>query len=443
MIKFTLFFLSLSLLILLHEFGHYITARWFKARVDKFYLFFDFLFPFPNILKFSLFKKKKGDTEYGIGWFPFGGYVDIAGMMGDPDDKLNKAPEPHEFRGKKPWQRLIILAGGILMNFILAIVIYSMVSFAYGEKYLKLKDAKYGLACDSLLLEAGMRDGDKIIAVDGRSVEEENVNRAGAGILLDQIQVIEVDRQGQRVEVPISSEFEKDVLKGDIKGFFSPLFPFVVDSVMPGSPAHKANLQQGDSLVSINGQNLGYFQHFQRHLQLNKSKNIRLGIFRNGIADTIDVKLSSEGKLGIFPKSDTNYLNYTSVEYNFFEAWARGAGRTWGALRDYIKQFRLLFTKEGASKVGGFATIAGIYPSEWDWQSFWNITALLSVILAFMNLLPIPVLDGGYILFVLWEMVTGKKVSDKFMQRALTIGMYIVLGLLIFANGNDIIRAFN
>jgi regulator of sigma E protease len=440
-VKFTLFFLSLSLLIILHEFGHFITARWFKARVDKFYLFFDFLFPFSNVLKFSLFKKKVGETEYGIGWFPFGGYVDIAGMMGDPEGKLDTKPEPHEFRAKKPWQRLIILAGGIIVNVLLAIIIYSMVSFAYGEEYLLTKDAKYGVVCDSVMLKMGMRDGDKLISVDNRPVGDVEVHKAAVSIILDHAKSIRVDRNGTMIDLAVPKDFDDQILNNDVRSIVQEAIPFVVDSVPQGN-AFKAGILPGDSIISINGDTILFFQRYGAVLDNNKNKQVDVGLYRNGEFRTIPVQVNAEGKLGIIPKGDEAYFHLTKIDYNFFESWVRGCERTWESLTNYVKQFRLLFSKAGASKIGGFASIGSLFPSGWDWQAFWNITAFLSVILAFMNLLPIPVLDGGYILFVLWEMVTGKKVSDKFMQRALTIGMYIVLALLIFANGNDIIRAF-
>ncbi|HEU4716430.1 MAG TPA: RIP metalloprotease RseP [Bacteroidia bacterium] len=462
MVKFTLFFFSLSLLIILHEFGHFITARWFKARVDKFYLFFDFLFPFPGIAKFALFKKKIGETEYGIGWFPFGGYVDIAGMTADSEEDKNKkdkdakegeegkdAPEEkkepkppgkHEFRGKKPYQRLIILAGGITVNALLAIVIYSMVSWAYGEAYLPVKNAKYGMAVDSVAMGIGLKDGDKLLSVDNKPME--SFQDAKVAIILDKAKTIQVDRNGEKVNISVPDGFDQTVVEKDVKVLFDARFPFVVDSIIPGMPAAKSGMMKGDSIVSIDGDTLVYFQQIARKLSGYANKTAHVGIVRNGSWKTIDIAINGEGKMGVLPYAEDRYMTLNTKEYGFFSAWGRGFQRTGEVLVNYVKQLRLLFTKAGAKKIGGFATIGGLFPSTWDWEAFWNITAFLSVILAFMNLLPIPVLDGGYILFVLWEMITGKKVSDKFMQKALTIGMYIVLGLLIFANGNDILRAF-
>lgn len=437
MVKFTLFFLSLSLLIILHEFGHFITARWFKARVDKFYLFFDFLFPFGNIMKFSLFKKKVGGTEYGIGWFPFGGYVDIAGMMADAD-KPNEEPKPDEFRGKKPYQRLIILAGGITVNFLLAIVIYSMIYFAWGEEYIPTSEARYGITVDTMLTNVGLHDGDKILSVDNKPVER--FNSIPQLIFIDQAKSIQVERNGMKENIPLP-DLDKSLLKSeDAKFLIEPRFPFVIDSLLPEKPAVAAGFKVNDSLISLNGDSLRYFRQFFKEFQRLKGKKVTIGFYRNGQWMEVPVTLNEEGQMGVVPREMTAFLTTKTVEYGFFESWAMGWNRTLEKLGSYIKQMRLIFSKEGVTKVGGFASIASVFPEGWDWRGFWEITAMISVILAFMNLLPIPVLDGGYILFVLWEMITGKKISDKFMQRALTIGMYLVLGLLVLANGNDIYR---
>jgi regulator of sigma E protease len=436
-VKFTLFFLSLSFLIILHEFGHYITARWFKARVDKFYLFFDFLFPFGNLLKFSLFKKKIGKTEYGLGWFPFGGYVDIAGMMADPD-KPDEPPQPDEFRAKKPYQRLIILAGGITVNFLLAIIIYSMMFFAWGEDYIKTADAKYGIVADSMLIDAGLADGDMILAVDGEP--SERIGQVGLQIILDEARTVDVLRNGQKVTVNLPEGLDDDMVAAQARSSVDARVPFVIDSVAPDGAAQKAGFKKGDSLVTLMQDTLIYHQQFVKELRNYKGKEANIGFYRDGQWMELAITPSELGQLGVFAKAPGNFLTVTHEDYGFFESWGRGWSRTIEQLGNYVKQLRFLFSKEGASQVGGFASIASVFPSEWDWQAFWSITAMLSVILAFMNLLPIPVLDGGYILFVLWEMVTGKKVSDKFMQKALTIGMYLVLGLLILANGNDIYR---
>lgn len=438
MIKFTLFFISLSLLIVLHEFGHYIAARMFKTKVNKFYLFFDFLFPFSNVLKFTLFKKKLGDTEYGIGWFPFGGYVDIDGMMGDPDDKLGKAPEPHEFRAKKPWQRLIILAGGITVNFLLAIVIFSFVSWSYGESYLPAKNAKFGIYVDPIGEKIGLRNGDKVVSLDNIPVTD--LHKTAVAILLDKPKSIQVERNGEKKSLLIPEGFDLQVVDKEVM-LFDAGFPFVIDSVVPETGAALAGFKKGDRLVSLESDSILFFQQFSRLFKENKGKTVSVGFVRNGKLDSVNVIVKEDGSIGAYYQPQYTYFDISKQEFGFIESWGQGWNRTISVLGNYVKQFRLIFSKVGASKMGGFASIGKMYPSSWDWEAFWTTTAVISVILAFMNLLPIPVLDGGYILFILWEMITGKKVGDKFMQRALTIGMYFVLALLIFSNGNDIVRA--
>lgn len=438
MIKFTLFFISLSLLIVLHEFGHYIAARMFKTKVNKFYLFFDFLFPFSNVLKFTLFKKKLGDTEYGIGWFPFGGYVDIDGMMGDPDDKLGKAPEPHEFRAKKPWQRLIILAGGITVNFLLAIVIFSFVSWSYGESYLLAKNAKFGIYVDPIAEKIGLRNGDKVVSLDNVPVTD--LHKAAVAILLDKPKSIQVERNGEKKSLLIPEGFDLQVVDKEVM-LFDAGFPFVIDSVVPETGAALAGFKKGDRLVSLESDSILFFQQFSRLFKENKGKTVSVGFVRNGKLDSVNLIVKEDGSIGAYYQPQKTYFEISTQEFGFIESWGQGWNRTISVLGNYVKQFRLIFSKVGASKMGGFASIGKMYPSSWDWEAFWTTTAVISVILAFMNLLPIPVLDGGYILFILWEMITGKKVGDKFMQRALTIGMYFVLALLIFSNGNDIVRA--
>ena len=410
----------------------------FKTKVNKFYLFFDFLFPFSNVLKFTLFKKKLGDTEYGIGWFPFGGYVDIDGMMGDPDDKLGKAPEPHEFRAKKPWQRLIILAGGITVNFLLAIVIFSFVSWSYGESYLPAKNAKFGIYVDPIGEKIGLRNGDKVVSLDNVPVTD--LHKAAVAILLDKPKSIQVERNGEKKSLLIPEGFDLQVVDKEVM-LFDAGFPFVIDSVVPETGAALAGFKKGDRLVSLESDSILFFQQFSRLFKENKGKTVSVGFVRNGKMDSANLIVKEDGSIGAYYQPQYTYFDISKQEFGFIESWGQGWNRTISVLGNYVKQFRLIFSKVGASKMGGFASIGKMYPSSWDWEAFWTTTAVISVILAFMNLLPIPVLDGGYILFILWEMITGKKVGDKFMQRALTIGMYFVLALLIFSNGNDIVRA--
>ncbi|MFN8714578.1 MAG: RIP metalloprotease RseP [Bacteroidota bacterium] len=432
MVKFTLFFLSLSLLIILHEFGHYITARWFKTRVDKFYLFFDFLFPFGNLLKFSLFKKKIGDTTYGLGWFPFGGYVDIAGMAAEPGSDPDTPPAPDEFRGKKPWQRLIILAGGVTVNAILAVIIYAVMSFVWGESYVPADKIKNGIACDSLALSIGLRDGDMITALDGKPVK--SFRAIQKDILLEDVKVIDVMRDGQKVSITLTDSLPTQMIENGGQ-MFDIRRPFIIDSVIAESGAGKAGLMKKDSVFAVNGDTIQWFHEISKVLSKVKDKDVEIAFYRNGEAKTAKVHIDKEGRMGVFAKVDVPEVK---IEYGFGAAIVRGFTRTGESFSNYVKQLPLLFTKAGAKQVGGFASMGSIFPSSWDWQSFWSITALLSCILAFMNLLPIPVLDGGYILFVLWEMVTGRKPGEKFMRIAMNVGTFMVLALLIFANGNDL-----
>ena len=359
-------------------------------------------------------------------------------MMGDPDDKLGKAPEPHEFRAKKPWQRLIILAGGITVNFLLAIVIFSFVSWSYGESYLPAKNAKFGIYVDPIGEKIGLRNGDKVVSLDNVPVTD--LHKAAVAILLDKPKSIQVERNGEKKSLLIPEGFDLQVVDKEAM-LFDAGFPFVIDSVAPETGAALAGFKKGDRLVSLESDSILFFQQFSRLFKENKGKTVSVGFVRNGKLDSANVIVKEDGSIGAYYQPQYTYFDISKQEFGFIESWGQGWNRTISVLGNYVKQFRLIFSKVGASKMGGFASIGKMYPSSWDWEAFWTTTAVISVILAFMNLLPIPVLDGGYILFILWEMITGKKVGDKFMQRALTIGMYFVLALLIFSNGNDIVRA--
>lgn len=315
-----------------------------------------------------------------------------------------------------------------------------MMMWAWGEEYIPTSEAKYGVAVDSLFIRAGLQDGDKILSLD--NVPVENVNTVGVEILIEKPKTVQVERNGAKVNVVLPDSMDKMLMKvaDQAKFLILPQHPFVLDTLIPDFPASKAGLMKGDSLVTLNGDTLVFFEQFVRQFQRYKSQKVDIGFYRGDSLQHVTVALNEEGKMGVGDKSVLNYLKTKKIEYGFFESWGKGWSLTIDQLSKYIKQMRLIFSREGVTKVGGFASIASVFPSEWNWAKFWEITAMLSVILAFMNLLPIPVLDGGYILFVLWEMITGKKVSDKFMNRALTIGMYLVLGLLILANGNDIYR---
>lgn len=426
--------LSLSILVVLHEMGHFVFARIFKTRVEKFYLFFN---PW-----FSLFKKKIGDTEYGIGWLPLGGYVKISGMIDESMDKeqLKQEPQPWEFRSKPAWQRLFIMIGGVLVNFILALIIYSMILFTWGSDYLPVKNATWGYHFNDVAKGFGFQNGDKIILADGKEIEE--ISDLSRNILLGNVKSVEIERNGHRSIVNIPHDGTKKILASGEKFYLEPRFPFVVEKIIAGNPAAKAGMQAGDSIVSINGIPFGMYTDFADKLKPYASKKTRLGFYRNGQYFEKELIPTEDAKVGIQPKSPVHFFDVKHIEYGFFESIPAGISQGFETLGGYVKSLKLVFSKEGAKQVGGFGTIGGLFPKVWDWQIFWNMTALLSVILAFMNILPIPALDGGHVLFLLFEMITGRKPSDKFLEYAQVIGMVILFSLLIFANGNDFLKLF-
>ena len=454
LIKVAQFFVSLSILIALHEWGHFFFAKLFKTRVNKFYLFFDFLFPMPNVLNFALFKKKKGDTEYGIGWFPLGGYVQIDGMMDETQDaeKLKAPPQPWEFRSKPAWQRLLIMMGGILVNVLLAFLIYAMVLFVWGEKKILNDSVKNGIAVgDSLMYEIGFRDGDKIVSVNGQSIKYfEDVPKK---VLINSEKVI-VNRNGQNVTVEVPNDLlgKLSTKKIDRRGLIGILMPAITDSFPNPSKsnAFTAGVKAGDKIIKLDSTPINSWQDISRYTdKLNDSAAVLLTVERNNTQHQFTVKLGKNRQLGLVPLSyekqkEMGLLEIETRKYGFFESFPAGISKAIGKLTDYMEQFALLFKPStGAYKgMGGFASMTQIFPTYWDWENFWNITAMFSIILAFMNFLPIPMLDGGYILFTLFEMVTGKKVPDKFLEKANMIGFFIIIGLMLFTNGNDVFRKF-
>jgi regulator of sigma E protease len=425
--------LSLSILIVLHEMGHFLPARWFKTRVEKFYLFFDW----PK----SLFSFKKGDTEYGIGMIPLGGYVKISGMIDESMDKEQMAlpPQPWEFRSKPAWQRLIIMIGGVTVNLILGMFIYAMVLFVWGKEYLPVKNAEFGVVLgDSLVYEAGFRNGDKILAVNGEmpeSFKDLNIN-----ILLNEPSVIKIDRDGQNQEITLPVGFSEKIIALDEPVLFLPAIPAIVDSVLSGSPAEKAGLQKGDRMIGVNGQVLGFFDELPAILNANKDKDVSIRVLRGADTVSLTTHVGDDGKLGFFNIDPKKLLKFETQSYSFFESFPAGIAEGASTLGNYVKQFKLVFTKEGSKKVGGFGAIASQFDTGWDWHRFWNITAFLSIALAFMNILPIPALDGGHVMFLLYEIITGRKPNDKLMEKAQMVGMILLLSLLVFANGNDIFK---
>ncbi len=429
---------SLSILVVLHEFGHFMFARLFKTRVEKFYLFFD---PW-----FSLFKIKKGETEYGVGWLPLGGYVKISGMIDESMDKeaMKKPPQPWEFRAKPSWQRLLIMIGGVLMNFLFALVIYIGVLYAWGESYLPTENAKYGIVVDEVGEQVGFQDGDKILSVDNKPVD--NFNKIFQTIVLDNAKSVQVLRDGKKVNVEISDSDLALLLKS--KSLMLPRTPFDIhiDRLTKNLPAEEAGLQKGDVFVSVDGRKFEYYDQFTDYLNSKKGESVNLTLLRDGKQIEKQVPVTDEGKLGFYPAyNNPDVLKFETVDYGFMESIPAGIQRGVQTTKDYLKQFKLFFKPETKAyeSLGGFATIGNIFPGTWDWFSFWQMTAFISIILAIMNLLPIPALDGGHVMFLLFEMITGRKPGEKFLEYAQIVGMVLLLALVLYANANDIIKMIN
>ncbi len=425
--------LSLSLLIILHEGGHFLPAKLFKTRVEKFYLFFD---PY-----FSVLKKKVGDTEYGIGWLPLGGYVKISGMVDESMDKeqMAKPAEPWEFRSKPAWQRLIIMIGGVVVNVIVGIMIYSMILFNFGKEVVPVDNAIYGVHCNNLMYHYGFKDGDKIVAIDG--VKPESFQSINKQMILDDPRQVTVDREGEQLNIALPEDFGQLLVDSGIKsGAFSLRIPFVVDSVIPDKGAFQAGILKGDSIIGVNELKTPYFQEIARELKNNKNSSVNIHLVRDGNSLSLPVTVSEEGLISVAPKSVENYISVDTVHFSFWQAIPGGFREAWETVTDYTSQLRFLFSKEGAKQVGGFVTFAKLFPDEWNWWIFWERTAFISLVLAFMNILPIPALDGGHVMFLLWEMITGKAVSQKVLERSQIIGMILLLGLMLYGNGMDIFR---
>ncbi len=429
--------LSLSILVVLHELGHFIPAKLFKTKVEKFYLFFD---PW-----FSLFKFKKGDTEYGVGWLPLGGYVKIAGMIDESMDKeqMNRPPEPWEFRSKPAWQRLIIMIGGVTVNIVLGFLIYTMILWHWGEKTLPLQNVKYGIYTDSIGHSIGLKDGDMIVSVDGK-VPEDFWDVTG-DVILDEAKTIQVKRDGQMVDLHIKDGFVGSTIrkKAPIAGV---RVPAVMDTIMTEkeglTAGHKAGLKLGDTVIAINGAEVKYFHEMAKLLVKDSGRTIDLMVKRGADTVTLHPTLPKTGQLGVNTFSD-RHLDYVTKRYTFGEAIPAGFTKAISTLVGYVQQLRLIFVSKevkASESLGGFMAIGNLFPSVWDWQSFWTLTALLSIILAFMNILPIPALDGGHVLFLIYEMITGRKPSEKFMEYAQIVGMVLLFSLLLYANGLDIWR---
>ena len=451
------FLLSLSFLIILHELGHFIPARLFKTRVEKFFLFFD--------IKGALWQKKIGETIYGIGWLPLGGYVKISGMIDESMDKeqMAKPAQPWEFRSKPAWQRLIIMLGGVTVNLILGVLIYGLVFFVWGERDLKLDTLPYGLSFAQPLEDAGLQDGDVVLTLGGKAVTR---TRDFQDLVFGgQITSAEVLRDGQPTTLDFPVELGQVLVdrKEDIPSGTAPFsvnFPTIIEQVMPSSGAERAGLQAGDGIVGVNGESTPYFPNLVEALGRHAGETVTLSVVRNASDAqnnpevsrtlptngtlTLNAEIDAAGKLGFYPMQVEALDGFQFVErsYGPVAALSEGALKTKTTLTNYVSSLRFLFRPGGTQQLGGFITLGSIFSPKWDWKSFWNITALLSIILAFMNLLPIPALDGGHVVFLLYEMISGRKPSDKVMEYGQLIGLLLVGSLMLLANGNDLWKWF-
>lgn len=432
--------LSLSILVVLHELGHFAPAKWFKTRVEKFYLFFD--------VKFSLFKKKIGETEYGIGWLPLGGYVKIAGMVDESMDleQMKQPPQPWEFRSKPAWQRLIIMIGGVTVNFILGFLIFGLMLWGYGKEYIQNDKLEFGIYVDSLGTEMGLREGDHLLSIGGENVEKFSPSILRKAIVLDNAKQLKVRRDSQELTIQVDPKFTQLLSSGDYNSFsvIGPRIPLVIGEVSKGSFAEKAGLQKGDEIVYVNNQPAKFQHEVVNALRKVKGSTTRIGVSRNGNTIELPVEVDEKGKIGIGMKGADEFGWTAREEYSLGRALPAGVTEGIDFMGDWFKGIAQLFRGNVKAKdsLGGFITITKLFSTTWDWESFWRITGILSFILAIMNLLPIPALDGGHVMFLLWEVVTGRKPSDKFMEYSTYVGFAIVLGLLILANGLDIMRLF-
>jgi regulator of sigma E protease len=430
--------LSLSIIVILHELGHFIPAKLFKCRVEKFFLFFD---PW-----FALVKKKVGDTVYGIGWLPLGGYVKISGMIDESMDKeqMNQPAQPWEFRSKPAWQRLIIMVGGVTVNVLLSFLLYGMVLFVWGEKKVPMSGIPNGIAItDSIMYDLGFKDGDKILAVNGEPVTY--FDDATRKIILGENVTVERDGQNKTIALPVNLIGKLIKKKKSGNPLFVPRLPVIADIIPDTSNAAKGGLKQYDQVITINGQNAEFFDEYKRITDANKNKQVAMVVKRKGQLDTLNVLMNNEGQAGFIRFGDMQSLDSMGLikvekkQYSFLESFPAGVKLAGQTLNDYISQFKKILTPktEAYKGLGGFGGIASMFPKAWDWQAFWTMTAFLSIALAFMNILPIPALDGGHVLFTLIEIITKRKPNQKFLEYAQVVGMVLLLALLIYANGND------
>ncbi len=434
LIKASQLLLSLSILVVFHEFGHFIAAKIFKTRVEKFYLFFD---PW-----FSLFKFKKGETEYGVGWLPLGGYVKISGMIDESMDKEQMAqpPQPFEFRSKPAWQRLIIMLGGVSVNILLAIGIYIVTLSIWGEQYLPTSEVRYGITVDSLGYEMGLRNGDIIKTVNNKPVDD--FSKIPAEIILEKAKTIQVKRDGADLEINVPEGFISKLIKSKSPDFINVRIPFEVAEFATSSPARDAGMKKGDKVIALDTIPAMYFDQFKSGIKQFSNKQVNIHVIRNTDTLALPVKVTENGTIGVGTKPPTTYFKLKEHKYNIVQAVPAGTVKAFKGVSNYLQQLKLLFSPEvkAYESVGGFITIGSIFPAEWDWQAFWSLTAFLSIMLAILNVLPIPALDGGHVMFLFYEIITGRKPSDKFMEYAQIVGMVLLFALLIFANGNDVLK---
>jgi regulator of sigma E protease len=430
--------LSLAILIIFHEFGHYIAARFFKVRVERFYLFFD---PW-----FSLFKIKRGETTYGIGWIPLGGYVKIAGMIDESFDRdqMKKPPQPWEFRSKPAWQRLIIMVGGVVVNILLAFFIYIAVLAVWGEKYLPAEELKYGILTTPRAESIGLQNGDRITGLDGQPITGD-FREIPVKIVLDNVQTINVIRKNEAVDVQVPSDFVSRLLQERELGFIGIRIPFIVYGFPGESVAREAGIMKDDRIISINDQHLPYFDEFRDAIQQYKNQTVNIGLVRNNDTLSLPVNVPEEGLIGVIPVQQLDeFFTLKTRDYNVIQAIPAGISKGYYSIGNYLKQLRLVFSPKTKAyeSVGGFLTIGSIFPPTWNWLAFWELTAFISIMLAILNILPIPALDGGHVLFLFYELVSGRKPSDKVLEYAQIAGMIIILSLFILANTNDVRNFF-
>jgi regulator of sigma E protease len=421
--------LSLSILVVLHELGHFIPARLFGTRVEKFYLFFD---PW-----FSLWKKNWKGTEFGIGWIPFGGYVKISGMVDESMDKeqMAKPPEPWEFRSKPAWQRLIIMVGGVTVNLLLGMAIYIGILFTWGRDYMPLDEVKYGVHVSPVMEAQGVQDGDRILAVGGVTPKTlEEVTRA---ILIDEARELTVMRDSVKLSIALSPDVHDSIMDSGERQLFTPRVPFVVDTVMAGGPAAGAGLLKGDRILAVDNQSTRYYADLRAALGERKGKEVSMKVERDSVRMELRMVVSDDGTVGIGNQAPSAFFKFEHESYDFFSAIPAGIVFGKERLVEYVRSMKLV----RPDQIGGFGAIGGLFSPTWDWQVFWNMTAFLSIILAFMNILPIPALDGGHVVFLLYEMVTGRPPNQRVLEVAQMVGMVLLLGLILFANGNDLFKA--